>query len=269
MKAVNLIPSEQRSGGTVGARSGGAAFLVLGLLAGLVVLAALYGMSHKTLQSRTAEAATIGQHAEEVKQQAATLAPYAAFMSLREQRLHSIAQLIGGRFDWATVMDELSRVLPNDAALTSIQGTVGASAGSVAAPSSSAASASASVASATPPGATPTLTLSGCAKSQSTVAEMLVHLRLMNGVSDVTLQSSTKSASGSSTTCGGGDPVFSVQVSFEPLPTASTPSIQQLTSGGTSSTHSAASASDAASTGVRPAAASARANTADTKGLAR
>ena len=34
MRAVNLIPAEQRKGGAVGRRSQGMAFAVLGLLAG-------------------------------------------------------------------------------------------------------------------------------------------------------------------------------------------------------------------------------------------
>ena len=66
MRAVNLIPSEQRSGGTVGGRSGGAVFLVLGLLGGLIVLAFLYGSSHRELQSRRAEAATLSARAAQV-----------------------------------------------------------------------------------------------------------------------------------------------------------------------------------------------------------
>ncbi len=272
MKAVNLIPSEQRSDGAVGTRSGGAAFLVLGLLAGLVVLAGLYGMAHKTLQSRTAEAATIARRAEAVKQQAAALAPYASFMSLREERLHSIAELVGGRFDWPSVMDELSRVLPDSVSLSSIQGTVGASATSLGA--STPAPSAAAVASSTPPGATPAITLSGCATGQSVVAEMLVRLRLINGVNNVTLQSSTKSGTGSSSgNCGSNDPVFSIQVGFEPLPTASTPSIQQLTSNGTSSTHSSGgssgSQSNASSTSGKNAATGGRANAADKGGLPR
>ena len=126
MKAVNLIPSEQRSGRTVAARSGGAAYIVLGLLGGFVVLALLYGLSHHQLETRRAEAATLSVRAQQVEAQAAQLAPYAAFMSTREQRLQSIAQLIGGRFDWSNAMGELSRVLPSKVALTSLQGTVGA-----------------------------------------------------------------------------------------------------------------------------------------------
>jgi Tfp pilus assembly protein PilN len=231
MKAVNLIPSEQRSGGAVGARSGGAVFLVLGLLGGFVVLALLYGLSRHQLESRRAEAATLTKRAQEIKAQATQLAPYTAFMAMREQRLQAIAQLVGSRFDWSSAMGELSRVLPGDVALTTLQGTIASAAATsaVSAPSTAnaktAASGSASasaVSSATPPGATPTFTLGGCAASQTVVAQVLVRLRLISGVSSVTLQSSTKSGSSGS---GGGacpseDPVFNIQVSFQPLPAA-------------------------------------------------
>jgi Tfp pilus assembly protein PilN len=249
MRAVNLIPSEQRSGGTVGARSGGAVFLVLGLMAGLVVLALLYGRSHHELQSRRGEAATLNARVRQVQAQAAQLAPYASFMTIREERLHSIAQLIGARFDWPNVMGELSRVLPSDVALSSLVGTVGsASATTLASKAATPAAGAGSVSSATPPGATPSVTLAGCATTQAVVAQMLVRLRLINGVSSVTLQSSTKSgssggASASSGACSNG-PVFNVQVNFEPLPAASTPSVEALSS----QTNAAAHGSRAAGT---------------------
>jgi hypothetical protein len=56
----------------------------------------------------------------------------------------------------------------------------------------------------------------------------------MSGVSAVELQSSTKSTSaggasaGSSGTCPGGDPVFSAQVTFEPLPAPPAGDVQAL-----------------------------------------
>lgn len=245
MRAVNLIPSEQRSGGTVGGHSGGAVFLVLGLLGGLIVLAFLYGSSHHQVKSRRAEAATLSARAAQVQAQAAQLAPYASFMALREQRLHSITQLIGGRFDWSNVMGELSRVLPHDVSLSTMVGTI-ASASEASSAKAATAAGSGAVSSATPPGAIPTVTLAGCASSQSVVSQMLVRLRLISGVSSVALQSSTKpggggggSAAGSAGSaassaslgpCATNDPVFSVAVSFEPLPAAATPSIQALTS---------------------------------------
>ncbi|MGH2854946.1 MAG: hypothetical protein ACRDLF_12235, partial [Solirubrobacteraceae bacterium] len=247
MRAVNLIPTEQRSGGSVGARSEGAAFAVLVLLAGLVVLAGLYGMAHHQLASRRAEAAALTARAQQAQTQAARLASYTSFVSMREQRLQAISQLVGSRFDWSAAMGELSRVLPSDVSLSSLQGTVGSTTGSSGSKSASpattavsttptttttAAAASAAVSSATPPGTIPTFTLTGCATTQSVVAQTLVRLRLVSGVSSVTLQSSTKSTGGGagSGSCPSGDPLFSVQVSFNALPAPSASSIQALES---------------------------------------
>ncbi len=231
MRAVNLIPSEQRGGGAIGARSEGAAFAVLGLLAGIAVLTLLYGLAHHALSSRRSEAASLAVRAAQVQAQAAQLAPYTSFVAIREQRLQAISTLIGSRFDWSAAMGELSRVLPSDVSLSSLQGTIGTTTGSTlsskgSAPSPSPSTATAAVSSATPPGAVPTFTLAGCAASQVVVAQTLVRLRLISGVSNVTLQSSTKTggsgagaSSGSSGGCPNGDPVFSVQVTFQPLPT--------------------------------------------------
>ncbi len=59
MRAVNLIPTEQRKGGAVGRRSQGAAFAVLGLLAGAAILTFMYGMADHQVESRKAEAAEL------------------------------------------------------------------------------------------------------------------------------------------------------------------------------------------------------------------
>jgi Tfp pilus assembly protein PilN len=254
MRAVNLIPSEQRGGGAVGARSEGAAFAVLGLLAGIAVLTLMYGLAHHKLSSRRSEAAALAVRAAQVQAQAAQLAPYTSFVALREQRLQAISTLIGSRFDWSAAMGELSRVLPSDVSLSSLQGTIGTttgstlgSKGSAASPSpssspSSSATATATVSSATPPGAVPTFTLAGCAASQVVVAQTLVRLRLVSGVSNVTLQSSTKTggsgagaSSGSTGGCPSGDPVFSAQVTFQPLPTPPASSLGALQSASSSS----------------------------------
>jgi Tfp pilus assembly protein PilN len=254
MRAVNLIPSEQRSGGTVGSRSQGAAFAVLALLAGVAVLVFMYGSAHHQVSSRNDEAAALTNEAQQLQSQASQLASYTSFVAMREQRLQAIASLVGSRFDWAAAMGELSRVLPPSVSLSSLQGTVGATTGTAGAkaPSSVTTTASAStssttgaaagggaVSSATPPGTVPTFTLSGCATSQAVVADTLVRLRLISGVSNVTLLSSTASTSsgGGDGSCAAGDPLFSVQVSFEGLPTPPSSSVSQLES--TTSTSSA------------------------------
>ena len=115
MRAVNLIPAEQRKGGAVGRRSQGIAFGVLGLLAGAAILVFLYGSASHQLASRKAEAAALTQQAQQVQAQAAQLSSYTSFMQMREQRLQAISQLVGSRFDWSATMNELSRVLPDAA----------------------------------------------------------------------------------------------------------------------------------------------------------
>ena len=86
--------------------------------------------------------------------------------------------------------------------------------------------------SATPPGTTPTFTLAGCATSQTVVAQMLVRLRLISGVSNVALQSSTKAGSWrwrlrGGGTCPANDPVFTATSASNRCPPADpAPSVQ-------------------------------------------
>jgi Tfp pilus assembly protein PilN len=230
MRAVNLIPAEQRSGQPVGAgRSQGGAYAVLVLIAGLAVMAYAYGSAdHKIASSRT-QAASIATQARQAQEAAERLAPYTSFIALREQRTQAVKALVDSRFDWAHVLHEFGRVLPPQASITSLSGSIGSGTGSTStsssaasssAPSSSAAGSTA-VASSTPPGSVPTFTLAGCATSQTTVALTLERLRLIDGVKEVTLQSSSTGSSGGGSSGGGcpaHDPTFTATVSFDPLP---------------------------------------------------
>jgi Tfp pilus assembly protein PilN len=228
MRAFNLIPPEERGGAGGGAgKSDGGAFVVLGLLGVLAIFALLYGVARHDISSRRSQVAILTAQAQQAQAQAMKLAPYVSFMALREQRMQAVSQLVDSRFDWAHAFHELGRVLPKDASLSSLSGTIGSTTGATTSSSAAPAGAatSAAVASATPPGSVPTFTLSGCATSQTEVALTLDHLRLIDGVSEVTLQSSTKAASGSGAGggaggCTGSDPVFTMQITFEPLPSA-------------------------------------------------
>ena len=210
MRAVNLIPAEQRSGTSVGAgRSEGAAYAVLALVAGLAVMALLYGLARNEVASQRTQAATAAVKAQQAAAAAERLAPYTSFVALREQRAEAVAAIVNSRFDWAHVFHEFGRVLPLQTSINSLTGTVGSIGGSGSSSSSSSSASSsashasassagagsgASVSSATPPGSVPTFTLAGCATSQPAVALMLERLRLIDGVSEVTLQSSTASS---------------------------------------------------------------------------
>ena len=225
MRAVNLIPDDQRSGVSLGAgRSEGTAYAVIVLIGGLAALAFLYGSARHQISSRTAQAASITAEVSQVQDQAAALAPYASFITLREQRAAAVAELVNTRFDWAHGLHELGRVLPKGVWLTSIAGAAGASgataASSTATPATAAASAAA-VTSATPPGSVPTFNLSGCAENQAQVALALDRLRLIDGVSAVTLQASGGVVAGAVTTAGC-KTSFTVALTFEPLPSSAT-----------------------------------------------
>jgi len=235
MRAVNLIPGEQRKGaGSLAGRSGGGALIVLGLLAGLVALAVMYGSARHQISNQAGEAAALTAQTSAVQARTSHLVPYTSFVSMAEQRMKTVSQLVESRFDWSHALHELGRVLPAGTALDSLHGSVGsenATASSSSSGSSASGAASKSVTSSTPPGTVPVFTLSGCATSQSEVAQTLQRLRLMNGVTEVQLQSSTSSSSTSSGSAGGGscpaaDPSFAVQVSFAALPAAPALSVQ-------------------------------------------
>jgi Tfp pilus assembly protein PilN len=243
MRAVNLIPSEQRSGQPVGAgRSHGAAYAVLALIAGLALMAYLYGHAKHQLSSRRAQAATLTAEAQRAQAAAERLAPYTSFIALREQRVQAVDALVNERFDWAHVMHEFGRVLPAQTSIASLTGSIGASS-------------SASSASASSTGSVPMFTLSGCATSQPAVALTLERLHLIDGVSEVTLQASTAGSSGTASSsssssgaggCTGSDASFSATVTFDPLPGAS------AASGATSTSVADQTGSAATTTAAKP-----------------
>jgi Tfp pilus assembly protein PilN len=243
MRAVNLIPAEQRDRGVVGAgRSGGAAYAVIIAVAGLALLAFLYGRADRQISSSRAQVATAVAQTQRAQAQAQQLAPYTSFAAMRERRMKTITDLVDSRFDWAHAIHEFGRVLPGQVSVSSLTGTIGTGSGSTAAsgsstaPSASSSSAASTgsasgaagagaVTSATPAGTVPLFTLTGCATSQPAVALMLDRLRLIDGVSSVTLQSSTKSKTSAGTgqtigACTSSQPAYTVQIAFEPLPSS-------------------------------------------------
>jgi hypothetical protein len=237
MRAVNLIPQDQRGTVSAAGRSGGGAYAVLGVVGGLALLALVYGIAAHDISSNKSKAASLAARAAKAEAAATALAPYTSFIAVRESRIQAVSLLMGTRFDWSHSLHELGRVLPRDASISSIDATVGSSSASASASKSASApatSASSSVTSATPAGTVPTFTLNGCATSQGEVALVLQRLRLMDGVSEVKLASSTKSASGAGTTgapgsCAPNDPAFTVNIAFDPLPAPSASSTPSTT----------------------------------------
>lgn len=249
MRAVNLLPAEQRGGVSVGAgRSQGGAYAVLATAGGLAAMAFLYGHAHHQISSRRGEVASITAQAQQAQDAAERLAPYTSFVSMREQRAQAVETLVDSRFDWAHAFHELGRVLPSAVSVSSLSGTIGAGGESststtTSSPTTTTTTAS-SVSSSTPPGSVPTFTLTGCATSQASVALMLERLRLIDGVDEVTLQSSTAGSTGGGG-CPSGYPAYALQIDFDALP-ATTAAASAVTTVADSATSAGSSRSKTA-----------------------
>jgi hypothetical protein len=209
-------------------------------------MAVLYGISAHQIADREGQVASLHERTQRAEQQSAALASYTTFAQMRSQRVAAVQALVDSRFDWAHVLHEFGRVLPRGVAITSLTGTVGSTAaGGAAAKSSTStsssstssassagssnASAASTVTSSTPPGSVPTFQITGCTRTQTQVAETLTRLRLIDGVSEVALQASSKGSAaggpsvggaGGATTCPASATDFGATVTFQPLPSA-------------------------------------------------
>ena len=207
MKAVNLLPEadrpRQRPAGPAADRR---PYVVVGVLGALLVMVTLYVLTANQVTSREDKAA---------------LGPFGDFSQVAQTRTAAVKQLAESRFDWERLLRELSLVLPEDAWLTDADAALkpGESAGSTGAggASSSGSSGSSSAGSEASSSEGPAMTLKGCAKRQPSVAELMVRLKRMHRVEDVTLAQSSKgdSAGGeaSSSECGSSY-AFELLVSF-------------------------------------------------------
>ena len=190
MRAVNLLPEQHRTRVSGGPRNG--AYVVVGVLAVAVVMATLYALTANQVNSRKTEEAKVSQEAQTLEEQTATLGRFGDLSQIKQTRLASVRQLAGGRFDWERFMRELSLVLPSGSWIKEVD----ASASGNPEESGNATSAASGQ---------PSTKLSGCTPKQPETAKLMVRLRRMHRVEDVTLESSSQEASGGSATlenCG-------------------------------------------------------------------
>jgi Tfp pilus assembly protein PilN len=188
MRAVNLIPSDERRGDEAPLRTGHLVYVLTGglvlLLLGIVAVA----LTSKQIDNRTAQKASLEQELDEVTAQAQTLSEFVNFRTVQESRASTISSLAQSRFDWSRVMHELALVLPSDISLSSLTGTV----------SPAVQLQSESSGSSSPGGgsslrgevAGPALEIVGCAPSQDAVAAFVASLEDIDGVTRVGVSSS-------------------------------------------------------------------------------
>ena len=205
MKAVNLIPSDQRRAKASGNASGGA-YGVLGVLAVLLLRAVAYVVTGNSVNERESQAAKARQEASVAAGKSKQLGAFTDFASIKEQRLASVMAAAQTRFDWERFMRELARVMPADSWVHTASASV---AGDEAAASSTAATTV----------VTPQANLIGCTPRQTEVARMMVRLEQMYRVTDVVLNEATQESAGGETSlqaCGDLF-MFDLTVKFSPV----------------------------------------------------
>lgn len=185
MKAVNLIPSDARRG-----RSGmpgdlhAPTYTFLGLLAAALLLVTVYVLTTNSISDRKAKLASLRVQVAQQQSLSGRLTNYLQFAQMAQQRTQTVRQLAATRFDWHGALSDLSKVVP---ANTSLQSLVASASLGTSATGSSGAPAGASTGS--------SFQLTGCTSSQDDVARLLSRLRLINGVTKVSLSQSAKSSS--------------------------------------------------------------------------
>ncbi|MFL5906489.1 MAG: PilN domain-containing protein [Solirubrobacterales bacterium] len=222
MRPVNLIPPDERRGDSAPLRTGSMIYVLVAGLALLLLGVVAVALTSKQIKDRESDKASLSQELDRQTARANSLAAFAGFRTVQEQRTATVSSLAQSRFDWQRVLQELSLVLPSDVHLTNLTGTVSPQVtvdgggdvtlrGSIAGPA---------------------LEITGCAPGQDSVAGFVSDLEDIDGVTRVGLNSSTaSSAEGGSSSASGGDVPcvagpkpydFEIVVAFDAVPTPST-----------------------------------------------
>jgi Tfp pilus assembly protein PilN len=223
VRAVNLIPSDARrrtSGRSVAPQGPGLA--LIGLLAIAVGFVTIYVLTTNTISQRKVQVAQLQAQVAQQHALASKLGTYAQFAKLAQARVATIRQIAATRFDWHAALSDLSKVMPANASLQSLTASVatGGTGGSSGADALRGAITA------------PAFEMTGCTRTQDDVARLMSRLRLINGVTRVTLGDSQKqggsqvaaaattTSSSGSVGCGPNAPTFDLVIFFTPLPGA-------------------------------------------------
>lgn len=259
MKAVNLIPASSRRGSLDAQALRGPGPAVIAVLAVVLGMVTMYVLASNNVSQRKAELASLNQQVAQTQAETGALTKYAQFTQLAQTRTETVREIAVSRFDWAKTMTNLAEVVPANTTLQSLSASVDPSA--TASGSSSGGSGLRSALD------VPAFELVGCTGSQDDVASLISRLRLIDGVTRVTLANSVKngvgasgtSTGGSAVTCGPASATFDLVVFFNAPPGApatsapgtaptSTPTMAPATTPSTTTTTPAATTTPASTT---------------------
>jgi Tfp pilus assembly protein PilN len=172
MNAVNLIPAEHR-------RSAVSApgYPFLGLLGGLLVVllaTVVYIGARNDVSTKRSELAQVQAGVTQWSAAAERYAPYVSAAAHHQKTLTQVNGLLEERYDWSQLLGQIAGVMPAHAALSSVTAVTGAAAAGGS-----------------------SIQVAACAVSQSVVADTMVALRRISGVSEVSLSTSARGGAGS------------------------------------------------------------------------
>jgi Tfp pilus assembly protein PilN len=217
MRPVNLIPQDQRRRAPREG-DGKSSYVVLGVLGVLLALVAAYVLTSNQATERKNKATVASAEADRLEAEAAKRADYTDFAQIAQTRRLSVAGVAATRFDWERLMREVSLIMPSGSWLQSTDASVAGDDDAEVQPTDPTTATSI-------PAASPTATFVGCTPKQSNVARMMVRLRQMHRVVDVTLNESTQDQAGSPATvenCGRYYK-FDITVAFAPASAKAAP----------------------------------------------
>jgi Tfp pilus assembly protein PilN len=195
MKAVNLIPTEQRRVQASG-RQSGSAYVVVGVLVTLLAMVLAYVVTSNKVTDRENQTAAAKAEADRLEAEVKQRGSYTNFAEIKKTRLASVVSVAESRFDWERLMRELSRVMPEGSWIHNTDASVTGEIDGASTTSSTGTTVAAS----------PKTKLVGCTSDQSDVARMMVRMRRLHRVTDVELNESSVEPGDSSeatvNTCG-------------------------------------------------------------------
>lgn len=195
MRPVNLIPPDERRGERAPSRTGGLAYVVVGVLA--IALLAVVGivLTDNQISDSEAQVTELKAEVDQATREANRLKSYADFASIEQSRMQTVSTLAKSRFDWYRVFRELALVIPDDVWLTGLEGTVSPTATTPTGDNTgSSADFSTQITG-------PSLSIQGCADGHDAVAGFMGALRDIDGVTRVVVTSSERQ---SNSTAGSG-----------------------------------------------------------------
>jgi Tfp pilus assembly protein PilN len=203
MRPVNLIPPEERRGGHAPSRTGGLAYVVIGVLAFALLAVVGVVLTDNQIADREAQVTGLKAQLQEATTEANRLKSYADFAAIKDTRSETVSSLAESRFDWYRVLRELGFVIPDNVWLTDLQGAVSPSAAQSTGRGSNGA-ASAATADLSTQITGPSLTIQGCADGHDAVAAFMGALRDIDGVTRVAVTSSQRVKTPGTTALGAG-----------------------------------------------------------------